>query len=60
MGLLGQQASREDLGALVVKKVLIPVSLDELWQQHRDGAIRILPLDFQDVFDDRLYHKSKR
>jgi hypothetical protein len=51
-----KQTSRENLGALAVKKILIPLPFDELRQQHRDGAIRIVPLDLQDVIDDRLHY----
>jgi hypothetical protein len=51
---LRQQTSSENPGALVVKKILIPLPFDELRQQHRDGAIRIVPFDLQDVIDDRL------
>jgi hypothetical protein len=36
MGALRQQSGCENPGALVVKKVLIPLPLDELRQQHRD------------------------
>ena len=57
---LGQQAHRDDLSTLVVKKILIPLAFDELWQHNCDGAIRVLSLDFQDVIDDRLHHESKR
>jgi hypothetical protein len=48
------------LSALVVNKILIPLAFDELWQQNRDGAVRVLSLDLQHVIDDRLHHEPKR
>src|ERR1035441_6764542 len=57
---LRQQTSRENPGALVVKKILVPLPFDELRQQHRDDAFRVFPLDLQDVVYDRLHHESKR
>ena len=57
---LPQQASRKNSVALVVEKILVPLPFDELRQHHRDGPIRVLPFDLQDVIDDRLHHESKR
>ncbi len=55
-----QQTSGENSGALIVKKILVPLTLDELRQQHRDRTTRVLPFDLQEVVDDRLHHESKR
>jgi hypothetical protein len=57
---LREQTSGEKLGALVVKKVLVPSPFDQLRQQHRDRALRVHPLDLQHVVDYRLHHESKR
>jgi len=37
---LQQQTSRENSGALVVKKILVPLALYEFRQQHRSDFVR--------------------
>jgi hypothetical protein len=60
MGALKQQASCENSSTLVVKKILVPLTFDQLRQQHRDITIQVVSLDLQDMIEDRLHHESKR
>ena len=57
---LHQQSSGKDAGALVVEKILIPLTLDEFGQQYCYRAAGICVLGLQNMVENRLYYKTKR